>query len=62
MTNEEVTILIFESALEQMELREQRMIRELRRRQEELDMLGNEIRQKKFALSAARDAFLRRCV
>jgi hypothetical protein len=59
---DEVTILIHESALREMELREQRLLRQYHRLQEDLNMLGNDIRQKKFEISAARDKFLRRCV
>ena len=59
---DEVVILINENALREMELREQRMIRNLRRQQEDLDQIGNDIREMKFKLAAARDKFLRRCV
>lgn len=62
ITMEEVHILIHENALDEMTLREARLIRQMRRLQEELDMLGNDIRAKKFQITAARDAMLRRTV
>jgi hypothetical protein len=62
VTMEEIHILIQENALQEMELREQRLLRQFRRLQEELDTIGNDIREKKFQIAAARDRFLRRCV
>lgn len=59
---EEVAILIHESALDEMIEREARIIRKMRSLQQELDELGNDIRAKKFSISAARDAWLRSCV
>lgn len=56
---EEVTILIHESALDEMIEREARIIRKLNSLQQELDELGNDIRVKKFSISAAKDAWLR---
>jgi len=45
-----------------MMVREARIIRQMRRLQEDLDMLGNEIREKKFQITAARDHMLRRTI
>lgn len=60
LDHEEVTILIHESALDAMVEREQRMLRQFRRLQEDLNDLGNAIREKKFKIAAARDRLLRR--
>ena len=62
ITMDEVHILIHENALEEMMIREARLIRQMRRLQEDLDSLGNDIREKKFQITAARDALLRRTV
>jgi hypothetical protein len=59
---EQVMILIHQNALEEMMVREARIIRQMRRLQEDLDMLGNEIREKKFQITAARDHMLRRTI
>lgn len=59
---DEVHIMIHQNALEEMMIREARLIRQMRRLQEDLDQLGNDIREKKFMITAARDALLRRAV
>jgi hypothetical protein len=59
---EQVMLLIHQNALEEMMVREARLIRQMRRLQEDLDQLGNDIREKKFMITAARDALLRRAV
>jgi hypothetical protein len=59
---DEVHILIHANALEEMMIREARLIRQMRRLQEDLDQLGNDIREKKFMITAARDQMLRRAV
>jgi hypothetical protein len=62
ITMDEVHILIHQNALEEMMIREARLIRQMRRLQEDLDALGNDIREKKFMITAARDQMLRRTV
>ena len=56
---ESVVILIHQNALEEMLLREARLLRQYRRLQEDMHELGNEIRAKKFEIDAARDQMLR---
>ena len=58
----EVRVLIHENALEEMMLRESRLLRQMRRMQEDLTELGNDIRAKKFEVTAMRDQMLRGCV
>ena len=62
ITMEEVHILIHENALDEMGLREQRILRQMQRLQDDLDQLGNDIREKKFRIKCLRDAMLRRTV
>ena len=57
-----VVILIHENALEEMMLREARLLRQYRRLQEDLHELGNDIRAKKFEVTAMRDQMLRSVV
>ena len=55
---EAVVVLIEENALQEMELREARLTRQIRRCIFDLDELRNDIRNKKFQIDSMRDKFL----
>ena len=59
---EELTIAIHQSALEAMVIRAARLHRQRIALAEEIDLLDDQIASKKAAISAARDAFLSRCI
>jgi len=59
---DQVVLLIHQNALDEMALREARLERRIHAAIAELDELRNDIRAKRFAISAARDALLRRTV
>jgi hypothetical protein len=54
----EVVIAIHENVLQEMMGREARLLREIRRVQEDVDLLGNEIREKRFEIMKAKTSLL----
>jgi hypothetical protein len=62
MSYEELIILIHESALDNMQQQERRLIQRMRDMREEIETLSNDIRTKKMEITVARDNFLRRCI